>query len=430
MVLRALGMRHHNMDTLQQLCPTHSIWTIDLAHLLAACGARVQMLTVTIGANQAYSGERFYAEHMPSDSSRVEALFQSAPAAGIPVHQRSLPLATLKALLLRGACLPLVLVDKITLGSAAAAQHSAEGAAQPGSWEAGQQHGAAEAGGGDVAHPGQGTAAAAAAGAAAGAAASPGPAAAAAAAGEGPPLSCPGSPVGYLGHYVVLVSYDARTDEFEYRDPSSDRARLWVPADRLEAARNSLSSPAPGGGGGSGGGGRAPSRRNARVCRVPGCLVQLERGFHWKYRVCRTHAQAHSLVLDETGEPQRFCQQCSKFHKLDDFDGDRHSCRDSLGRHQERRRLKRGRAAPSEQASKRQRSPEEGQQAKPRSQPSSGQPRGRKQEQGTNLAAQAGQAGRKGKPAGQRPRKRRSQQLDRQQAGGRSAGLTCPAQPA
>jgi len=35
-----------------QLCSTQSIWTIDLAHLLAACGARVQMLTVTIGANQ------------------------------------------------------------------------------------------------------------------------------------------------------------------------------------------------------------------------------------------------------------------------------------------------------------------------------------------------------------------------------------------
>ncbi len=39
--------------SLLQLCPTRSIWTIDLAHLLAKCGAAVQMLTVTIGANQA-----------------------------------------------------------------------------------------------------------------------------------------------------------------------------------------------------------------------------------------------------------------------------------------------------------------------------------------------------------------------------------------
>ena len=29
-----------------QLCPTRSIWTIDLAHLLAACGACVQLLKV------------------------------------------------------------------------------------------------------------------------------------------------------------------------------------------------------------------------------------------------------------------------------------------------------------------------------------------------------------------------------------------------
>ncbi|KAI7835881.1 hypothetical protein COHA_010226 [Chlorella ohadii] len=329
MILRSLGMRQHNMATLQRLCSTQSIWTIDLAHLLAACGACVQMLTVTIGANQAYSGERFYAEHMPSDSSRVESLFRAAPASGIPVHQRSLPLADLKALVLGGSCLPLVLVDKITLGSATAAQHS--------SWEAGQCAGAGVGrSSGDAAHgvagpasSGGGAAAAVAAGqdevapagaaipaaalaaipaaglaaipaaalepgeaapqprqeagqaasaspqrcgvpmppaaritspgqhAAAAAAAGPGPAAAdEAAAGPGPAAadealpqqdaalfhssaaeSCPGSPIGYLGHYVVLVGYDARSDEFEYRDPASERARLWVPAQRLEAAR-------------------------------------------------------------------------------------------------------------------------------------------------------------------------------------------------
>lgn len=35
------------------MCPTRSVWTIDLAFLLNALGARVQMLTVTLGANQA-----------------------------------------------------------------------------------------------------------------------------------------------------------------------------------------------------------------------------------------------------------------------------------------------------------------------------------------------------------------------------------------
>ena len=58
MVLRALGLRQYHMGSLLELCPTRSIWTIDLAHLLAAAAAaggwvgRVQLLTTTLGANQ------------------------------------------------------------------------------------------------------------------------------------------------------------------------------------------------------------------------------------------------------------------------------------------------------------------------------------------------------------------------------------------
>lgn len=299
---------------------------------------------------QAYSGERFYAEHMPSDSSRVETLFQvrynhaarlhrarppcgkgqlvralalasraallpcvagiaactmvnpthppaphpqAAPGAGIPVHQRSLPLADLKALLLGGACLPLVLVDKITLGGSAAAQHSSweaerasslgqddiravapnlagplsssggvdaaaartppppaaaaedapaavdprrEQAQQQAQRQAQQQaleqaaaapavsasplrQGVPMPPAARITSPGCHPTAAAASGVVE--IASPQPAAV-----EDPSLSCPGSPVGYLGHYVVLVGYDARSDEFEYRDPSSERWAL------------------------------------------------------------------------------------------------------------------------------------------------------------------------------------------------------------
>ncbi|PSC74764.1 GUCD1 isoform X2 [Micractinium conductrix] len=141
MVLRALGLRQYHMGTLLELCPTRSIWTIDLAHLLAACGAQVQLLTVTLGANQEYSRERFYAETMQDDSTRVEQLFETASTAGIAVAQRSVPLSALRSLLLSGRYLLVVLVDKATL------------------------------------------------------------------------------------------------DEFEMRDPASDRPRLWVPAARLEAAR-------------------------------------------------------------------------------------------------------------------------------------------------------------------------------------------------
>ena len=36
----------------------------------------MQLLTVTLGANQEYSRERFYAETMQDDSTRVEQLFE------------------------------------------------------------------------------------------------------------------------------------------------------------------------------------------------------------------------------------------------------------------------------------------------------------------------------------------------------------------
>ena len=66
----------HNHLPTPQLCPTRSIWTIDLAHLLRGCGAEVAFLTVTLGANAAYARERFYAETMGRDAARVERLFQ------------------------------------------------------------------------------------------------------------------------------------------------------------------------------------------------------------------------------------------------------------------------------------------------------------------------------------------------------------------
>jgi hypothetical protein len=35
------------------MCGTQSVWTIDLAHLLARCGALCQLSTLTLGANEA-----------------------------------------------------------------------------------------------------------------------------------------------------------------------------------------------------------------------------------------------------------------------------------------------------------------------------------------------------------------------------------------
>ncbi|KAL4452684.1 hypothetical protein ABPG75_008346 [Micractinium tetrahymenae] len=301
MVLRALDMRQHHFGTLLDMCPTRSIWTIDLAHLLAKCGAAVQMMTVTLGANQTYSGEQFYAETMQDDFRRVDGLFQAAAAAGISVQRRSLPLAHLRSLLLGGGCLLIALVDKMRLASASLATHSSGGLGSM--WSPGgvRRSGrlAPEDGGGrgaagdelvpehgsdsgtEASHygssrsssgaaavplghaprdPASSAATAAAAreaaaeavepeGAAVAAAADGKPAAGTAAAGPAgqeqatlaPGAAADGSggggDTGYLGHYIVLCGYDARSDEFELRDPASDRPRLWIPAARLDAAR-------------------------------------------------------------------------------------------------------------------------------------------------------------------------------------------------
>lgn len=65
-----------------------SVWTIDLAHLLALFRVRVSFLTITIGADHSYANEAFYAPQWGSDTARVQRLFDCAPQAGISVSLR------------------------------------------------------------------------------------------------------------------------------------------------------------------------------------------------------------------------------------------------------------------------------------------------------------------------------------------------------
>ncbi|KAG2446226.1 hypothetical protein HXX76_000818 [Chlamydomonas incerta] len=72
-------------------------------------------------------------------------------------------------------------------------------------------------------------------------------------------------------------------------------------------------------------------------CRVPGCNADLTRDLAYfrKYRICREHLKSPVLVVE--GVPSRFCQQCSRFHHVKEFDGPQRTCRAML----ERLRLKR-----------------------------------------------------------------------------------------
>lgn len=73
-------------------------------------------------------------------------------------------------------------------------------------------------------------------------------------------------------------------------------------------------------------------------CRAENCKADLtdSKSYHKRHKVCEYHAKAEVVVVD--GLKQRFCQQCSRFHDLSEFDEAKRSCRRRLAGHNERRR--------------------------------------------------------------------------------------------
>ncbi|XP_076949564.1 putative squamosa promoter-binding-like protein 19 isoform X2 [Bidens hawaiensis] len=73
-------------------------------------------------------------------------------------------------------------------------------------------------------------------------------------------------------------------------------------------------------------------------CLVDGCEADLSscREYHRRHRVCETHSKTPVVTIG--GKEQRFCQQCSRFHSLGEFDEVKRSCRKRLDGHNRRRR--------------------------------------------------------------------------------------------
>ncbi|KAJ0961988.1 hypothetical protein J5N97_029816 [Dioscorea zingiberensis] len=82
------------------------------------------------------------------------------------------------------------------------------------------------------------------------------------------------------------------------------------------------------------------SRRRPRTarCQAQGCGADLTHAkhYHRRHKVCEYHSKA-SIVIT-AGLSQRFCQQCSRFHVLSEFDQGKRSCRKRLADHNRRRR--------------------------------------------------------------------------------------------
>ncbi|KAL8158925.1 hypothetical protein V2J09_000462 [Rumex salicifolius] len=74
------------------------------------------------------------------------------------------------------------------------------------------------------------------------------------------------------------------------------------------------------------------------VCQVECCGADLSdaKDYHRRHKVCELHSKANKAVVGNV--LQRFCQQCSRFHTLQEFDEGKRSCRRRLAGHNKRRR--------------------------------------------------------------------------------------------
>ncbi|XP_039125475.1 squamosa promoter-binding-like protein 14 isoform X2 [Dioscorea cayenensis subsp. rotundata] len=78
--------------------------------------------------------------------------------------------------------------------------------------------------------------------------------------------------------------------------------------------------------------------QQAPRCQVEGCNVDLSdvKAYYSRHKVCAIHSKSPKVIV--AGLEQRFCQQCSRFHQLTEFDQVKRSCRRRLAGHNERRR--------------------------------------------------------------------------------------------
>ncbi|KAG6628595.1 hypothetical protein I3843_14G025800 [Carya illinoinensis] len=77
---------------------------------------------------------------------------------------------------------------------------------------------------------------------------------------------------------------------------------------------------------------------NSPRCQAEGCNADLSHAkhYHRRHKVCEYHSKASTVIA--AGLTQRFCQQCSRFHLLSEFDNGKRSCRKRLADHNRRRR--------------------------------------------------------------------------------------------
>ncbi|KAL3514911.1 hypothetical protein ACH5RR_027628 [Cinchona calisaya] len=82
----------------------------------------------------------------------------------------------------------------------------------------------------------------------------------------------------------------------------------------------------------------SPGSATYPICQVDNCKEDLShaKDYHRRHKVCEVHSKATKALVSK--QMQRFCQQCSRFHPLSEFDEGKRSCRRRLAGHNRRRR--------------------------------------------------------------------------------------------
>ncbi|KAJ4981703.1 hypothetical protein NE237_032540 [Protea cynaroides] len=123
---------------------------------------------------------------------------------------------------------------------------------------------------------------------------------------------------------VVAVEEDPDEDDEEEETMDYEDEKKKRPAATISSAKKGSTG---------GGGGVLPPSCQAEKCNSD--LTDAKK-YHRRHKVCEHHSKASVVLV--AGLRQRFCQQCSRFHELSEFDEAKRSCRRRLAGHNERRR--------------------------------------------------------------------------------------------
>lgn len=132
-----------------------------------------------------------------------------------------------------------------------------------------------------------------------------------------------------MGSTSASLTFPGPSSKIHSQDPAGARSQATKSGARSSsvattAASKKVKPPLPG---------TEPPR-----CQVEGCKVDLSdaKPYYSRHKVCGIHSKSPKVVVG--GVEQRFCQQCSRFHLLPEFDQGKRSCRRRLAGHNERRR--------------------------------------------------------------------------------------------